>query len=123
MIITLEEYKTLKGITGTTQDVQISATITIVESAIISFCNDDFEDVPGELKGIAADMVTFRLSGASGSGKKSESIDGYSYTRDETGATGYPLSIENSLAKYKKVSLKIGTKHTHWRDKRETIPE
>ena len=123
-VITLAEYKTIRGITGTTQDAQISALIPIVQDEIIQFCNQDWdagtadEDFPDGLKTVSANMITYQMSGAQAGGKKSESIDGYSYTRDDVGDSGYPVGIEKGLARYRVASVKYGSKQTQFRDKR-----
>ena len=126
-LLTLAEYKALRGITGTTQDAQITAYLAPVEDEIIEFCNQDWgagtadEDFPDGLKLVAADMITFQLGGGSTNGKTSESIDGYSYTREAAGNSGYPDGIEKKMAKYRMVSAKVGTVQNQWRDKRGTI--
>lgn len=123
-VITLAEYKTLRGITGTAQDAQISALIPIVQEEIIQFCNQDWnagtadEDFPDGLKSVSANMITYQMSGAQAGGKKAESIDGYSYTKDDVGDSGYPVGIEKGLARYRVASVKYGSKQTQFRDKR-----
>ena len=80
--LTLSEYKTMKGITGTTQDDLITIYLGTVQDEIENYCNTDFnewEDFPASLKTVARDMVTQQLAVCNG-GKKSESIYGYSYT-------------------------------------------
>lgn len=127
-LLTLDEYKALRGITGTTQDAQITAYLAPVEQEVIELCNQDWgagtddEDFPAGLKLVAADMITFRLAGGLTDGKVSENIDGYSYTRDSVGDSGYPLGIEKGLTRYRMVSAKVGTIQSQWRDKRGTIP-
>lgn len=124
-VITLAEYKAIRGISGTTQDTQISALIPIVQDEIIAFCNQDWgagtadEIFPASLKGTAADMITYRMAGGLSSGKKSESIDGYSYARDDIGDSGYPVGIEKGLARNRVASIKYGSMQTQFRDKRE----
>ncbi len=124
-VITLAEYKALKGITGTTQDAQITALIPVVQDEIITFCNQDWgagtvdEAFPANLKGVSADMITYRLGGGVSSGKKSESIDGYSYSRDDIGDSGYPMGIEKGLSRNRVASVKFGSFQTQFRDKRE----
>jgi len=128
-VITLAEYKTLKGITGTAQDAQISALIPIVQDEIITFCNQDWdagtvdEDFPDNLKGVSADMISYRIAGALSSGKKSESIDDYSYTRDTIGDSGYPMSIEKGMARNRVASVGFGSYQTQYRDMRGMSPE
>lgn len=128
-VITLAEYKTLRGITVSTYDAQISALIPIVQDEIIVFCNQDWgagtadEDFPDGLKSVSANMITYQMSGAQAGGKKSESIDGYSYTKDDVGDSGYPVGIEKGLARYRVASVKYGSKQTQYRDKRLMTPE
>ena len=125
-VITLAEYKTLAGITGTDQDARISAFIPLVEDDIIAICNYDFgqgtadEDFPDGMKIYATQMITYQLANA---GKvatmQSESIDGYSYTRADSGASGYPATFENGLAsKWRRASFKSPSAETTFRDRR-----
>lgn len=125
-VITLEEYKLLAGISGTTQDARISAYIPLVQSDIVAMCNYDFaegtadEDFPEGMKLYAAQMITYQMS-VSGNvpTKQSESIDGYSYTRADVGSSGYPLSIETGIkGKWGRVSFKIPRPATQFRDSR-----
>lgn len=129
-VITLAEYKTLAGISDTTKDALITALIPIVQSDIISICNYDFgagtsvEDFPEGMKLYASQMITYQIAS---SGKvpamQSESIDGYSYTRADMGASGYPASIESGLAsKWKRASFKSTQSAGMYRDKRGQSP-
>jgi hypothetical protein len=125
-VITLAEYKTLAGISGTTQDALITALIPLVEDDIIAICNYDFgqgtadEDFPDGMKLYASQMITFQIAN---SGKvatmQSESIDGYSYTRAAVGASGYPATIESGIAsKWRRASFKATQAATVFRDRR-----
>ena len=125
-VITLAEYKTLAGITGTDKDAQITALIPIVEDDIIAICNYDFgqgtadEDFPDGMKLYASQMITFQIANA---GKvatmQSESIDGYSYTRAAVGSSGYPATIESGIAsKWRRASFKATQAATVFRDRR-----
>lgn len=124
-LLTLSEYKALRGITGTTQDAQITAYLEPVEQEIIEFCNQDWgagtdeEDFPAGLKLVAADMITFRLGGGITDGKTSENIDGYSYTREAVGDSGYPMGIEKGMSRYRVASVKYGRVMTQFRDRRD----
>lgn len=118
--LTLSEYKTMKGITGTAQDALITIYLETVQSEIECFCNTDFNDwenFPSSLKTVARDMVSIQLGGSNG-GKKSESIDGYSYTMEEVGKSGYPVSIEAKLAGYRLVRFANIQAQTVYRDSR-----
>jgi hypothetical protein len=118
--LTLSEYKTMKGITGTAQDAIITIYLETVQSDIEGFCNTDFnawEDFPASLKTVARDMVSIQLAGNNG-GKKSESIDGYSYTMEDVGKSGYPVSIEAKLAVYRLVKFANIQAQTVYRDSR-----
>jgi hypothetical protein len=125
-VITLEEYKLLAGITGTTYDTLITALIPMVQSDIISICNYDFgedtdyEDFPEGMKLYAAQMITYqRATAGNVPTKQSESIDGYSYTRAEIGASGYPASVESGLkSKWGHVSAKTTQPVSAFRDRR-----
>ena len=127
-VITLEEYKLLTGITGTTQDALITALIPMVQSDIVSICNYDFgegtddEDFPEGMKLYAAQMITYqKVAAGNVATMQSESIDGYSYSRAEIGRSGYPSSIETGLkSKWGRVSVKIPQAVTNYRDRRGT---
>ena len=91
-----------------------------VQDEIESYCNTDFnawEDFPASLKTVARDIVSQQLAGSNG-GKKSESIDGYSYTMEEVGKSGYALSIEAKLAAYRMVKFANIQATTVYRDSR-----
>jgi hypothetical protein len=128
-VITLAEYKAIRGITSTSQDAQISALIPIVQDEIVTFCNQDFnqntpeENFPANLKGVAADMITFTLGGGITGGKKSESIDGYSYSLDDIGDSGYPKGIEKKLVRNRVASVVFGVRKTQYRDNRGLTPQ
>jgi hypothetical protein len=118
--LTLSEYKTMKGITTTAQDALIAIYLETVQGEIEGFCNTDFNDwenFPASLKTVARDMVSIQLGGSNG-GKKSESIDGYSYTMEEVGKSGYPVSIEAKLAGYRLVRFANIQAQTVYRDSR-----
>lgn len=127
-VITLEEYKLLAGITGTTQDALITALIPMVQSDIVSICNYDFgegtddEGFPEGMKLYAAQMITYqKVAAGNVATMQSESIDGYSYSRAEIGRSGYPSSIETGLkSKWGHVSVKIPQAVTNYRDRRGT---
>ena len=127
-VITLAEYKTLAGITGTDKDAQITALIPLIEDDIIAICNYDFgqgtadEDFPEGMKLYAAQMITYQRTAAGNvATMQSESIDGYSYSRAEIGRSGYPSSIETGLkSKWGRVSAKITQAVTSYRDRRGT---
>jgi hypothetical protein len=125
-VITLAEYKTLAGISGTTQDALITALIPLVEDDIVAICNYAFgqgtvdEDFPDGMKLYATQMITFQIANA---GKvatmQSESIDGYSYTRADVGASGYPATIESGIAsKWRRASFKSTQAVSAFRDRR-----
>lgn len=127
-VITLEEYKLLAGITGSTEDARITALIPMVQSDIVAICNYDFdegtddEDFPEGIKLYAAQMITYQRTAAGNvATMQSESIDGYSYSRAEIGQSGYPSSIETGLkSKWGHVSAKIPQATSNYRDRRGT---
>lgn len=126
-IITLAEWKTLTGTTGTAQDTQVTALIPYVQADFVEMCNNDFgqntadEAWPDGCKLYVAKMITYQLNnmGSDGDEKKSESIGDYSYTRSDRFGGGYPAALMQTIAlKYGRVSLKSGTVQTQFRDKR-----
>lgn len=130
-VITLAEYKTLAGITGSTQDALITALIPMVEDDIIALCNYDFgqgtvdEDFPEGMKLYAAQMITYQISnGTRVAAMQSESIEGYSYTRAESGASGYPAALESAIAsKWRRASFKSTQTAAVYRDHRGQWPD
>jgi hypothetical protein len=128
-IITLSTYKTLVGISGTSQDTRISAIIPYVQDDIVETCHYDFlddegaEDWPAALVMIAAEMITYRLNSLSGNAAmKSESVEGWSYTKEDVGGSGYPTAIEKSLRKYIRLSIKTPQVMSQYRDRRMQSP-
>jgi hypothetical protein len=126
-IITLAEYKALIGTTSTANDTRIGLIIPIVQADVIDFCNygfgtdqDPVVDLwPAWMKGVAVKMINCQLvSLLQGQGKKSESLEGYSYTKEDIGASGYPASIESALRKARRLSVKIVPPKTVYRDRR-----
>lgn len=126
-IITLAEWKTLTGTTGTAQDTQVSALIPYVQADFVDLCNYDFgqdtddESWPDGCKLYVAKMITCQLNNMGGDGdeKKSESIGDYSYTRDSVGGTGYPATLARAIAlKYGRISAKEAQTVEQYRDKR-----
>jgi len=98
-LITLQQYKALKGISDSTQDTRISALIEAVELEIRGYCRiPDDEDLPGALRITAADMVEYQFQLTSGI--VSQSLEGASVTfSDKYGAT-----IEKMLKRYRRAS-------------------
>lgn len=98
-LITLQQYKALKGISDSTQDTRISATIEAVELEIRGYCRiPDSEELPSALRLTAADMVEHQLQLTSGI--VSQSLEGASVTfSDKYGAT-----IEKMLKRYRRAS-------------------
>jgi len=128
-VITLAEYKTLRGITDTTQDALISTFIPLVQDDIVQACNYSFgfdtdaEDFPASLKLIAAQMITYQMSAQKGSSVyQSENIEGYSYTRAAVGGSGYPETIEKALSKHRRARTIITQVQTQYRDRRQFTP-
>lgn len=104
-LITLEEFKALKGIAETSKDIQISAMIPVVEGYIKGYCNDDFladdgsEAWPAGLKLVAADMIEFHMT--TSPGITSQSLEGNSVSY----ATDYPETILKQLRRHRKVGF------------------
>lgn len=120
MAITLQQYKDLTGLTGTAKDAQITALIPVIVADFTAFCNVAPPD--GSIL-VQAQMISYLLATLGGAGNKSESIEGYSYTKEETGTSGYPASIEGGLEKYVVMTPKYAQKLTQFRDRRELTLE
>lgn len=121
-LITVDEVKTFLQISGTSKDDLIEALIPEIEDELRSACNRTFLDSDGNeawepgLKLPAADMIAFRMDKSRD--LKSETQGGYSYTRQDIGASGYPVTIEKKIARYTFVSGKFAQKMQAFRDRR-----
>lgn len=121
MALTLAQYKTLTGLTSTAKDAQITALLPIVDADFTAFCGVAPSSTGAQI--VACQMISYLLASIGGPGNKSESIDSYSYTREEVGASGYPKSIEGGLKKYVTQGVKYTQKLTQFRDRREMTLE
>ena len=121
-IIDLDQYKTLAGITSTTQDDRIEALIPVVQDDVNAICNYDFavnNDWPVGMQIYTVQMIGYLLATLGGTiGVRSETQGGYSYTLGDIGVNGYPVNIEKGLAKWARVSVKNPQNMTQFRDRR-----
>lgn len=121
-LITVDEVKTFLQISGTSKDDLIEALIPEIEDELRSACNRTFLDSTGAeawesgMKLLASDMIAFRMDKSRD--LKSESQGGYSYTRQDIGASGYPVTIEKKIARYTFVSGKFAQPTSAFRDRR-----
>lgn len=105
MILTLEEYKEIKGIADTSRDKLISSLIPLVEEDYFFIRGKEHsegEAYPLGSKLVAADMLTYRLEQMNLLGIASESIGDYSVSY-ETSSASYPLSIVKRIKRYLEV--------------------
>jgi uncharacterized repeat protein (TIGR02543 family) len=126
------EVKTLLQITGTTKDDLIAMLIPIVQDDIILYTNnlfadeDGVSDWPQGIKLPAAEMIGYQMAVMSGGGAsigmQSESQGGYSYSRgsgpEVKGESGYPVSIEKKLNKWRLVKVVYTQILTQYRERR-----
>jgi len=106
-IITIAEVKTLLQITGTSKDTLITALIPIVESDLLEYLNNDFdEEYPPGLKGYLAKMIGYRLDKTSDN-VASETVSRYSvsYKSGADFIAGYPSTIMTGLSKWRKAKF------------------
>ncbi len=97
-LLTLVQYKALRGITSSTQDTQLTAIIAAVEAEIKGICGyEDDEDLPSALQLTACDMVDHQRLEVSGI--KSQSLEGASVTYESS----YSQKILNTLNRYRRV--------------------
>jgi len=97
-LLTLVQYKALRGITSTGDDTKLTAVITAVEAEIKGICGyDDDEDLPAALQLTACDMVDHQLLEISGI--KSQSLEGASVTYESS----YSQKILDTLNRYRRV--------------------
>lgn len=120
MAITLAQYKSLSGLTSTSKDAQITALIPVMVADFEAHCNVAPPD--GSIL-VQAQMISFLLATIADPGFKSESVEGHSYTKDEVGASGYPVSVEGALEKYRVVKPKYTQPLTQFRERREMTLE
>lgn len=97
-LLTLTQYKALRGITSSTQDTKLTAIISAVEAEIKGICGyEDDEDLPSALQLTACDMVDHQMLEISGI--KSQSLEGASVTYESS----YSQKILNALNRYRRV--------------------
>ncbi len=97
-LLTLVQYKALRGITSSTQDTQLTAIISAVEAEIKGICGyGEDEDLPAALQLTACDMVDHQRLEVSGI--KSQSLEGASVTYESS----YSQKILNTLNRYRRV--------------------
>lgn len=97
MILTLAEYKTLKGISDTSQDTIISAFLPLVDSEIKEYTRNDFlvdevETIPDALKIIAMQMTDELIK--DNSNITSQSVEGNSVSFDTTFSQKYYTKLQ-----------------------------
>jgi len=97
-LLTLTQYKALRGITSSTQDTKLTAIISAVEAEIKGICGyEDDEDLPSALQLTACDMVDHQMLEISGI--KSQSLEGASVTYESS----YSQKILDALNRYRRI--------------------
>jgi hypothetical protein len=97
-LLTLTEYKAIKGITTSDNDTKLTAIISAVLDEIRGTCGyDDDEELPDALKLTAVRMVEYKDNEISGI--KSQSFEGNSVSF----ATECPKSITTALNRYRRI--------------------
>ena len=97
-LLTLVQYKALRGITSSTQDTKLTAIISAVEAEIKGICGyEDDEDLPSALQLTACDMVDHQMLEISGI--KSQSLEGASVTYESS----YSQKILDALNRYRRI--------------------
>lgn len=105
MIITLEEYKALKGVKDTSDDETVKVLIPLVEEEYLHIRGralDAEDEWPQGAKLVAADMIEWRLKRQGTAGVSSESIGDYSVSWSDPEAS-YPSSIVKRIRRYLEV--------------------
>lgn len=105
MIVTLEEYKAIKGVQDTSSDAMIEALIPLVGEEYLHIRGralDGEDQWPTGAKLVAADMIEWRLQRHGEAGVSSESIGDYSVSYAEPEAS-YPSSIVRRIRRYLEV--------------------
>lgn len=115
-VLTLAQYKALTGVTSTARDTQITALLAVIDAYIVQKLGAAPSSTGIQL--VACKMVSFSLVDLVGTGIKSESIEGYSYSKEELGAGGWPKSIDAQIETFRVVAPKYGQKLTQFRDRR-----
>lgn len=97
-LLTLSQYKTIKGMTDSSQDAKLQAIIDAVESEIRGICGYlDTETLPAALMLTACDMVDHQL--LESSGVASQSLEGASVTYE----SNYSQKIVRTLNHYRRI--------------------
>lgn len=108
MIITLEQYKAIAGITDTSLDTRITALISVVENDYLAIRGKSFDvDEQGRTVypegslGTAAEMISYKLLTAKGDvGVTSETIGDYSVGFSADLLRGYPRSTVQGIRRF-----------------------
>lgn len=97
-LLTLSQYKAIKGITDNSSDAKLQAIIDAVENEIRGICGySDSETLPAALMLTACDMVDHQL--LESSGIVSQTLEGNTVTFE----SGYSQKILRTLNKYRRV--------------------
>lgn len=111
MIITLDEYKTIAGISDDSQNQKLMTIIALVEDDYLAIRGKSFDvdsngDVvyPSGAKMTAAEMISYKLLTAKGNvGTTSETIGDYSVGLSSDLLHGYPRSTVQKIRRYARV--------------------
>lgn len=107
MIITLDEYKAIAGVSGSGHDPQIQALIPVVEDDFLRIRGKAFDVADGGIayppgsKMAAAEMISYKLLTLQGGvGAASETIGDYTISRSEDLLHGYPRSTVQKIERF-----------------------
>lgn len=115
-VLTLAQYKALTGVTSTAKDTQITALLDVIDAYIVQKLGVTPTSIGIQL--VACKMVSFALVDLVGTGLKSESIEGYRYSKEEMGEGGWPKSIDAQIETFRVMSPKYTHPVTQFRDRR-----
>ena len=108
MIITLDEYKTITGISDDSQNQKLMAIIALVEEDYLSIRGKPFDVdsngnivYPSGAKMTAAEMISYKLMTIKGNvGTESETIGDYTVGYSSELLEGYPKSTVQKIKRY-----------------------
>ncbi|MBQ3729708.1 MAG: hypothetical protein II903_09430 [Spirochaetales bacterium] len=108
MIISLEQYKAIAGITDNSQDSRITALIDVVENDYLAIRGKAFDEdgegntvYPEGSLGTAAEMISYKLLTSKGEiGVTSETIGDYSVGLSADLLKGYPRSTVQRIRRF-----------------------
>lgn len=102
-IITVDEYKQIRNLSGSDSDAWIEVLIPLVEEEYMRIRNAELEpegEWPKGAKLVAADMIDYRMEELKKRGVTSETIGDYSISYHVEDVEDYPSSIRRRIRRH-----------------------